>query len=71
MSAIDKLVSEVSTHLAVNNKFYLLWERQQLTSDQVKVFIRNFYAWTYKFPEALASILNISSEICFLRLKAL
>ena len=62
MSAIDKLVSEVSTHLAVNNKFYLLWERQQLTSDQVKVFIRNFYAWTYKFPEALASIIFVTDD---------
>ena len=62
MSAIDDLISSVTNHKVVNNEFYTLWTKEQLSVKQVMVFAKNFYAWTYNFPHALSAIIFSTND---------
>jgi hypothetical protein len=58
---IERLAQSVKTHPALNNAFYYSWQSERLTLSQIGVFAINYREFTFRFPEALASlILNIN-----------
>jgi pyrroloquinoline quinone (PQQ) biosynthesis protein C len=60
MNNLTCLLGEIHNHPAVNNKFYQKWGVAKLEIEQIAIFARNYWELTYRFPEALATlILNI------------
>lgn len=64
MSNLTALANSVSTHEALNNKFYDIWMCQKLPIEKIAVFARNYWEFAYRFPEALAVLfLNVNNVI--------
>jgi pyrroloquinoline quinone (PQQ) biosynthesis protein C len=60
MNGLAYLLEGIHVHKAVNNGFYQKWMGAKLTIEQIAIFARNYWELTYRFPEALATlILNI------------
>ena len=57
---LNDLVSTISSHPAVKNQFFDLWENEVLSHQQIAIFARNYWEWTYQFPGAIAALMMIS-----------
>lgn len=55
---LSSLVNEVYTHEALNNKFYTQWMISKLSLEKIAIFARNYWELTFRFPEALASLIS-------------
>ena len=62
MYDITKLVQNVSSHTAVNNRFFELWLNNELSAKQLEIFARNYWEWAHRFPEAIALLIAISDD---------
>jgi len=60
---IYELVNDINQHRAVNNKFFDKWINETLNFEQVALFARNYWEWTFRFPEALACLVAATEDI--------
>jgi len=62
-SQLELLVENIKQNNALNNDFYQVWMNDTLSPEQLAIFARNYWEWTYRFPEALAGLIMISSDL--------
>jgi pyrroloquinoline quinone (PQQ) biosynthesis protein C len=55
-SLVD-LVNVVKNHPAINNIFFETWMNDKLSINQIAIFARNYWEWTYRFPQAIAQLI--------------
>lgn len=58
MNNLLRLVQKIGNHEATNNFFYQKWLHTKLTAEKIAVFARNYWELTYRFPEALAALIQ-------------
>ncbi len=63
MQELKELVKAIDKHEAVNNQFYQKWLRGPLSIEGLGVFVRNYWEWTFRFPEALAGLVANTQDI--------
>ena len=63
MRELKELVKAIDKHEAVNNQFYQKWLQGQLSIEGLKIFVRNYWEWTFRFPEALAGLVANTQDI--------
>lgn len=56
---LHNLVSEIKVNGSINNPFFDIWQARRLSIKQLKVFVRNYWEWTYRFPSALGRLIFI------------
>jgi pyrroloquinoline quinone (PQQ) biosynthesis protein C len=57
MNALAYLLEGIHDHPAVNNDFYHKWMGARLPIEKIAIFVRNYWELTYRFPEALATLI--------------
>ncbi len=62
MKSLDSLIENISSHEAVNNKFYEMWLSQTFSLEKLAIFARNYAEWTHSFPKALATLISIVDD---------
>jgi pyrroloquinoline quinone (PQQ) biosynthesis protein C len=62
-AALEKLLTNITNHSALNNEFYHEWMTRKLTLDELAVFARNYGEWVKSFPDALAILLVTTDDI--------
>lgn len=60
---VENIVNGINKHRAVNNKFFDCWINSRLCLKQIQLFARNYWEWTFRFPEALASLIANTDDI--------
>lgn len=63
MYELKKLAQSTRQSIAVNNLFFDKWLKSPLTIDEIAVFARNYWEWTFCFPQALAGLLAQTTDI--------
>lgn len=63
MHELKKLTESIHQSVAVENKFFNKWLANQLSIEELAVFVRNYWEWTYCFPEALAGLLSKTKDV--------
>ena len=63
MEKLKNLVSHINEQDAVNNKFYHVWMNQKLSLEDLAIFVRNYWEWTFRFPEALAGLISNTDDV--------
>lgn len=67
MNKLLQLVKNIDTHEAVNNRFFEIWVGKKIKIEQIAIFARNYWEFTYRFPESLAILIlnadNISARL--------
>lgn len=64
MSKLENLLNSIKKHKAIDNPFYEKWTLRKLPLDKIAIFARNYWEVTYRFPEALTTlILNIDNLV--------
>jgi hypothetical protein len=57
------LVDTIPTHRALNNAFYSRWVAKPLPIEKIALFARNYWEFSWHFPEALAGLIANSQNI--------
>jgi pyrroloquinoline quinone (PQQ) biosynthesis protein C len=60
---LEKMVNNISKHLAVNNDFYKLWMAGPINIEGLEVFVRNYGAFVKYFPNAMTSIILVTDDL--------
>jgi pyrroloquinoline quinone (PQQ) biosynthesis protein C len=63
MQELIKLVDIIPTHKALNNKFYSQWVAGKLPIKTIAIFVRNYWEFSWSFPEALAELIINSQNV--------
>ena len=63
LNQLESLVKNIKQNSALNNDFYQMWMNVTFSSEQLAIFARNYWEWTYRFPEALAGLVMISPDL--------
>ena len=63
MQEIIKLVETISVHRALNNRFYSKWTANPLPIEHIAIFARNYWEYTWHFPESLAGLIVNSQNL--------
>lgn len=63
IAALEKLLTDITNHPALNNEFYHEWMTRKLTLEELAVFARNYGEWVKSFPDALAILLVTTDDI--------
>lgn len=63
MNELIKLVDAIPTHKALNNRFYSRWTSGKLSIEQIAIFARNYWEFSWCFPEALAELIINSQDV--------
>lgn len=63
MQELEALVKNISYHKALDNVFYNTWIANKLSLKQIGVFVRNYWEFAYRFPEALALLLINTNNV--------
>jgi pyrroloquinoline quinone (PQQ) biosynthesis protein C len=63
MERVTALVSNVSEHSALKNKFFKNWVARQYSVEKIAIFARNYYEFTRKFPKNLALLISNTDNL--------
>lgn len=63
MQSLQGLTDNISRSQAVNNLFFDTWTTKQLTMDKFAIFARNYWEWTFCFPEVVAAIISNTKDV--------
>lgn len=63
MKQLNNLISQIHEHPALNNEFYSNWCNQPLSIQKIRVFARNYWEFTYRFPENLALLVSKTEDV--------
>jgi pyrroloquinoline quinone (PQQ) biosynthesis protein C len=62
-ATLERLLTDITNHGALNNDFYREWTTRKLTIDELAVFARNYGEWVKAFPDSLAILLTTTDDI--------
>jgi pyrroloquinoline quinone (PQQ) biosynthesis protein C len=62
-ATLERLLTDITNHAALNNDFYREWTTRKLTIDELAVFARNYGEWVKAFPDSLAILLTTTDDI--------
>ena len=63
MYELQKLAKSVNQSVAVDNLFFTKWLANPLSIEELAIFVRNYWEWTFCFPESLAGLLSNTKDI--------
>ena len=63
MNKLELLLGTIDESRAVNNDFYRIWVENRLELNKLAIFVRNYWEWTFRFPEALASLVSCAYDL--------
>jgi pyrroloquinoline quinone (PQQ) biosynthesis protein C len=61
--SIEQRLRTITSHPALDNRFYRLWMEKELGIEALEIFARNYGAWVKSFPDSLAILVTTTDDV--------